>query len=123
MLSFKDYKRKNNEHPTTKKYRRYSLQLPEIPFHSIHILSRMPTVRLIVHFLPCADYLVLLWLVWRVLVPEIHVSRLSTPILSTVFVKELIVKLVNSDTGSQICMYIGLDVTVCVTIFKAVSCV
>ena len=39
MLSFKDYKVKSNEYPTTKKYRRYSPQLPESPFHSIHIRS------------------------------------------------------------------------------------
>ena len=123
MLSFKDYKIKSNECPTTKKYRRYSPQLPESPFHSIHIRWHMPTVHLTVHCLPCADYLVLLWLVLRVLVLEIHVSRLSTAILSTAFVKEPIVTLLNSDPGSQMCVYIGLDVTGCVTIFKALHCV
>ena len=31
--------------------------------------------------------------------------------------------LFNSDPGSQMCVYIGLDVTGCVTIFKALHCV
>ena len=122
-LSFRDYKIKSNEYPTTKKYRRYSPQWPESPFHSIHIRLRMPTVHLTVHCLPCADCLVLLWLVLRVLVLEIHVNRLSTAILSTAVVKEPIDRLVNRDTGSQMCVYIGHDVTGCVTILKALHCV
>ena len=52
MLSLKDYKLKSNEYPTTKKYRRYSPQLPESPFHSIHIRWHMPKVHLTVHCLP-----------------------------------------------------------------------
>ena len=31
--------------------------------------------------------------------------------------------LLNSDTGSQMCVYIGLDVTGCVTILKELHCV
>ena len=31
--------------------------------------------------------------------------------------------LLNSDPGSQMCVYIGLDVTGCVTILKALHCV
>ena len=88
---------------------KWSPQLPESPFHSIHIRLRMPTVHLTVHCLPFADYLVLLWLVLRVLVLEIHVSRLSMAISSTAFVKEPIVKLVNSDPNmfwfTNMCLY------------------